>query len=222
MFLNREGSPMRLLRILLEFRRGFHFIRQYEKAVSFFGSARDGFDRRFYGEAERLAAMLAREDFAVITGGGPGMMEAANRGAYNAGGRSVGINIDLPHGQRTNPFVIESQPFHYFFTRKVMLAFSSQVYVFMPGGFGTLDEFFEIITLVQTNKISPIPVILIGREYWGPLLKWMKEDLYKKNKAISKMDMDIYHLADNAEEAYELIRRLLEENNHKKAQNHNH
>ncbi len=135
-------------------------------------------------------------------------MEAANRGAYDAGGKSVGINIQLAVEQKTNPYVIESIAVNHFFIRKLMLSFASEVYIFFPGGFGTLDEFFELITLVQTKKSKPIPIILINREYWSPLLEWIENQIYKKNNAINPEDMHIYHLVDTADEAFHLIQNL--------------
>jgi len=137
-------------------------------------------------------------------------MQAASRGASEAeGGQAVGLNIELPYEQQNNPYVTASQHFHYFFVRKVMLSFASEVYVFFPGGFGTMDEFFEIVTLIQTYKIQKIPVILVGKEYWTPLLSWIESTLYEKNNAINKEDMEIYHLVDTPEEAQAKIRELV-------------
>lgn len=210
-FLRREGSLPRMLRILFEFRRGYKLLRKYAKAISFFGSARCGPESRVYQEAEKLGYMLAKDGYAIITGGGPGIMEAANKGAKEAQGQSVGITIQLPTGERRNQYVTDATSFRYFFVRKVMLSFASQVYIFFPGGFGTLDEFFEMITLIQTRKIDPIPVVLIDRDYWASLLEWMKETLYMKHKAIAQEDMEIYTIADNAEEAYGVIKKMLSE-----------
>lgn len=209
----KEVSTWRIFKIMAEFIMGFDFLRKYKKAVSIFGTARCGFQDEIYREAEKLARMLARSGFAVITGGGPGVMEAANKGAYEAGGASVGLNIKgVGDSERRNSFVQESEAFKYFFTRKVMLEIASQAYVFFPGGFGTMDELFEMITLVQTKKISPIPVILVNTKFWLPLLQWIEESLWKKNGAISKEDMRIYHLVNNADEAYSLIKKLLKKN----------
>ena len=203
-----DSSPWRIFKIMAEFVDGFEFLKKYGKSVTFFGSARCDFKSIVYNEATKLARELSKDGFAVITGGGPGIMEAANQGAYEANGQSVGINIKLPMEQRINKYVKQSQAFHYFFTRKVMLSFASEVYVFFPGGFGTLDEFFEIITLVQTKKIKPVPVILVNKEHWTPLLNWIKNDIYGKNKAIDEKDMNIYKLVDNADEAFEYIMSL--------------
>lgn len=206
----KEVSAWRIFKIMAEFVTGFDFLRKYKKAISIFGTARCEFKDEIYREAEKLARRLSEDGFAIITGGGPGVMEAANKGAYEAGGKSVGLNIKgVMDFERRNQFVQEAEAFKYFFTRKVMLEIASQVYIFFPGGFGTLDELFEMVTLVQTKKISPIPIILVDKEYWQPLLQWIDEILLKKNKAISEEDTQIYHLVDNADEAYFLIKQLL-------------
>ncbi len=204
-----EISPWRIFKIMSEFVSGFEFLRNLNKTVSIFGSARDGFDKRVYAEATRLAYLLSKAGFTIVTGGGPGIMEAGNKGAYEAGGPSVGINIKVQHEQRVNKYVKQSESFKYFFTRKVILSFSSQAYIFFPGGFGTLDELFEMVTLVQTKKIDPIPIILVNKEFWTPLLAWVESHLYKKNNAIKKEDMQLYHLVDNHEEAFRLIKKLV-------------
>jgi uncharacterized protein (TIGR00730 family) len=206
-----EIETWRIFKIMAEFVSGFEFIGKYKKAVTFFGSARSGFGDKVYQEVTKLAHDLSKDGFAVISGGGPGVMEAANRGAYEAGGKSVGINIKLVNGvgtERRNKYVKEAESFEYFFIRKTMLSFASQVYIFFPGGFGTLDELFEIITLIQTKKIKPIPVILVNKEYWLPLLDWIDKTIYRDNKAIDKDDIDIYHLVDNADEAFKIIKKL--------------
>ncbi len=197
--------------IMSEFVRGFEFLRQYKKAVSFYGSARLGFNHDVYEQARHLAFHLAKDGFTIITGGGPGIMEAANKGAREAGGESVGINIRLKHEQKVNKYVGESREFEHFYIRKVMLSFASKVYVFFPGGFGTLDELFEMIELVQTEKIPRIPIILVGKQHWTPLLAWIEKTLFEKDKAIEKEDLQIYHLVDNSHEAHELIQKFLQE-----------
>jgi len=204
-----EISTWRIFKIMAEFVAGFEFLSKYDKTASFFGSSKFDSGNEYYKEAEKLASMLSEDGFAVVTGGGPGIMEAANKGATEAGGQSGGLNIKLSEGQRENGYVKESESFNYFFTRKVMLSFASEVYVFFPGGFGTLDEFFEIITLVQTKKIEPIPVILVGVDYWTPILSWIKDDVYGKYDAIKESDMDIYHLVENAEQAFALTKKLV-------------
>lgn len=206
MFPPEEGTiPERVGRIAAEFTEGFELLQKYDLAATFFGTARCATDSKMYKDAEKLASLLAYSGFTIITGGASGIMEAANKGAYEVGGNSVGINIKLPQEQSGNDFITDSLDFHYFFSRKVMLTFASEVYIYFPGGFGTLDEFFEILTLVQTKKIEFIPIVLVGKEYWTPLLEWFEKSLYEENKTISKKDMDIYHLVDSVEEAYTLI-----------------
>jgi len=204
----RSSFNWRVFRIMAEFVDGWQFLADFNKTVTFFGSARLQEGTKWYEEARKLGKMLADEDFAVISGGGPGIMEAANRGAYESGkGDSIGINIKLPFEQRENPYVKKGCGFYYFFIRKVMLAYSARAYVFFPGGFGTLDELFEMVTLIQTQKVThTIPVVLVGKEFWEPLLKWVKEDLVKKFETITPEDLDIYVLVDTAEEAAKIIR----------------
>ena len=187
----------------------FHFMQKYGKAASVFGSARSTPDMVSYQEAYKLGESLAKENFAVITGGGGGIMEAANRGAYDAGGQSVGLNIKLPQEQALNLYTTDSETFHYFFSRKVSLAFASEVYVYFPGGFGTMDEFFEIATLVQTGKINNVPIVLVGRDFWLPLLDYIRSTMAEKVHTISPDDIHIYKLVANADEAIELIKELV-------------
>lgn len=202
-------TSWRIFRIMAEFTNGFDFLRTYGKSATIFGSTRLSEDNRYYQEARALSSALSKNNFAIITGGGPGIMEAANRGAFEAGGQSAGINIILEKAQRTNAYVKESEKFHYFFTRKVMLAFASEAYIFFPGGFGTLDEFFEIITLIQTKKIQKIPVVLYGKEYWEPLLSFIDTTLFEHFRAISEEDRNIYTLCDSVEEAVSYINEVV-------------
>lgn len=201
---------------MAEFVDGFQFLSTLKREVSIFGSARFAPNKHpgahHYREARQLGELLGKEGFTIVTGGGPGIMEAANRGACDAKAESVGLNIQLPQEQRINKYVKKSVAFHYFFTRKVMLSASAQAYVFLPGGFGTLDEFFEIITLIQTGKMEPIPVILVGKDYWGPLVRWIETHMYEKHKTINKKDMQIYHLARNVKEAVKIISATKERN----------
>lgn len=205
----KEVAPWRIFKIMAEFVSGFEFLRRYKKAVTFFGSARARPKDAIYQDAERLAQRLAKNGFTVITGGGPGIMEAANRGAHEAGKISVGLHItDIAGFEKRNNYFEEGEAFKYFFTRKVMLAFASQVYIFFPGGFGTLDELFEMVTLVQTEKIPPIPVILVGKTYWTPLISWIEQTLLIKGRMIDKKDTKIYHLVNSGDEAFRLIRKF--------------
>ena len=202
---NEPIESWRIFKIIAEFVSGFELLQRYDLAVTFFGTARCKFGDKVYQMTAELAKRLSREGFTVISGGGGGAMEAANRGAFEAGGPSVGLNIHLPHEQVLNQYTTDSESFHYFFTRKVMLSFASEVYIYMPGGFGTLDEFFEIVTLIQTKKIKAVPIVLVDKEYWQPLLKWIENDLYGKHQAISKEDIDIYKVVDSVDEAFDYI-----------------
>lgn len=206
----RKDFSWRIFRIMAEFIEGFQFLADLKKEVSFFGSARFDEKNHHYKEARRLAEMLGREGFTIVTGGGPGIMEAANRGARDANAPSVGLNIELPREQRVNPYVQKSMGFHYFFTRKVMLSASSQAYVFFPGGFGTLDEFFEIVTLIQTKKMQPIPVICVGKDYWGELVRWIKKHVMDVHHAIKPEDLDIITVAHDVNDAFRILKKTVE------------
>ena len=197
-----------------EFIEGFQFLADLNKEVTIFGSARFKSNNPHYKEARQLGKILGKAGFTVITGGGPGIMEAANRGAFEAKAPSVGLNIQLQKEQRVNKYVTKSIGFYYFFTRKVMLSFASQAYVYFPGGFGTLDEFFELVTLIQTKKISSdIPVIMIGKDFWSPLVEYIKNNVYGKHRAVNIKDLKIFHLVETAEEAYEIIKKTHDNKN---------
>lgn len=201
----RGVSFVRISRILSEFINGFRFIRRYNKIISFFGSSKAKRGTLYYKEAEKLSFLLSKKGYAIMTGGGGGVMEAANKGAYLAGGDSIGLNINLPEEQKLNKYVKNSISFRYFFTRKVMFNFASEAYVFFPGGFGTLDEFSEILNLIHTKKVKKIPVILVHAHYWRPLLSWIEKMLYKQKKTIGKKDLEIYTLVDNIKEALKIL-----------------
>lgn len=204
----REAAQKRISAINKEFEDGFRFLESYPKSVTVFGSARFKEDNPHYQKSRSLARKISEElGYAVITGGGPGIMEAANRGAYEADGKSLGLTIELPKEQAVNPYVKDSVDFYYFFVRKVCLAFAAEAYIFFPGGFGTLDEFFEIITLVQTNKIQPVPVILIGNEYWGALDKFLREQLLERG-TISEIDVELYSIREDEDEIVNIIKRI--------------
>ncbi len=201
-----ENANWRIFRIMSEFVDGFEFLYPLRKEITFFGSARLPEGSKWYEEARKLGRSLGENGYTVITGGGPGIMEAGNRGAYEGDGQSIGLDIELPNEQRRNAYVKKGIGFHYFFTRKVMLSASAQAYVFFPGGFGTLDEFYEMITLIQTNKMEHVPVICIGKAFWEPLDAWMKSALLGQFETISPEDIDLYTIVDKAEEAMDIIK----------------
>jgi uncharacterized protein (TIGR00730 family) len=197
-------DPWRIFRIMAEFVDSFETMSHVGPAVTVFGSARTPPTDPFYQQSVELSKLLAQNNLAVITGGGPGIMEAANRGAAEGKGQSVGLNIRLPMEQKPNPYQNIPIDFHYFFARKVCFVKYSTAFIFMPGGYGTLDEFFEVATLVQTRRISRFPLILFGRSYWSGLLKWIKSTL-DKNGFISPGDMDLLSLTDEPQEAVDII-----------------
>jgi len=199
-----SNDPWRIFRIMAEFVDGFDTLSQLKKAVCFWGSARTSPDHPDYLMSERMAKKLGDQGFAIITGGGPGSMEAANKGARDADSVSVGLNIELPHEQKPNEYIEIGLDFRYFFVRKVMFVHYASAFVLVPGGFGTLDEFSEVITLIQTKKIEPIPVVLMDSDYWAGLIKWMQTRLVREGK-ISPEDMDIFHISDDEDEAVEYI-----------------
>jgi uncharacterized protein (TIGR00730 family) len=194
----------RVFRIMGEFVEGFDELASVTRGVSIFGSARTPADHPYYAAAQETAALLAEAGFSVITGGGPGIMEAANRGALEAGGVSIGCNIELPFEQRPNDFQTRSLVFKYFFVRKTMFVKYSNAFVIFPGGFGTLDELFEALTLIQTGKIRNFPVILFGSDYWGGMLKWIEESMLKI-RYITPPDLQRLHLTDSPSEVVDII-----------------
>ncbi len=194
----------RIFRIMSEFVEGFEEMANIGPAVSIFGSARIHREHPYCTFAEQIARLLARSNYAVITGGGPGVMEAANRGAYEEKGKSVGLGIELPYEERPNPYITTLVNFRYFFVRKVTFVKYSSAFVILPGGFGTLDELFESLTLIQTQKIKPFPVILVGDGYWDGLLRWVREELLPQ-KMISEKDLETLKRADTPEKVLEII-----------------
>jgi len=196
----------RLFHIIAEFVEGFEALAEIPPAVTIFGSSRAKPEDEVYQKAELIATRLAENGFAVITGGGPGVMEAANKGAALAGGQSVGLNIQLPFEQYPNPYSNINLSFRYFFVRKVLFVKYAVAYVILPGGFGTMDEFFEAVTLIQTKKIKPFPVILVGTDYWKGLLDWIKGTVLKQG-IISPDDLDILHLTDDPEDIIKTIKK---------------
>ena len=200
-----KEDPWRIFRIMAEFVDSFETLSRLGPAVTIFGSARTKPADPYYKAAQELAKGLAKHNLAVITGGGPGIMEAANKGAAQAKGRSVGLNIQLPREQKGNRYANVPVNFHYFFSRKVCFVKYSLGFVFMPGGFGTLDEFFEVMTLVQTERIPQFPLILFGSHYWNGLIEWMKFTLQDKGHYISEGDLDLVKIVDDPQEAVELV-----------------
>lgn len=198
-----------IFKIMAEFVDGFEKLAKIGPCVSIFGSARTPEDHKYYQMAVEIAKLLATRGYGVISGGGPGIMEAANKGAYTAGGKSVGLNIELPHEQFHNKYIDRDKllEFNYFFVRKVMFMKYSQGYIVMPGGFGTMDELFEAMTLIQTGKIARFPIVLVGSEYWNGLLEWIENTLLT-NAYISPEDLKLYRVVDTVEEAAEHIFRF--------------
>ncbi|HEY2974210.1 MAG TPA: TIGR00730 family Rossman fold protein [Pyrinomonadaceae bacterium] len=194
----------RVFRIMGEFVEGFDELATLTRGISIFGSARTRTDDPDYQAARETAALLARAGFAVITGGGPGIMEAANRGAFEAGGLSIGCNIELPFEQNSNPYLTKDLKFKYFFVRKMMFVKYSLGFIIFPGGFGTLDELFEALTLIQTKKIRNFPVVLFGSAYWGGLLGWIRDFAMKQGK-VTEQDLKLLHLTDSPAEVVQII-----------------
>ncbi len=195
----------RIFRIMAEFVDGIETLSSLEPAVTIFGSSRSKPGDKYYAMAEELGTLLAGEGFTVITGGGPGIMEAANKGAIGAGGQSVGLNIVLPFEQKLNPYTNIHVNFRYFFVRKVMFVKYAMSYVIFPGGFGTMDELFESLTLIQTDKMKPFPVILVGSDYWGGLLNWINDTMLGENMILPE-DRSIFTLVDSPRDVVDIIR----------------
>jgi len=200
-----KEDPWRIFRIMAEFVDSFETLSQVGPGVTVFGSSRMSPRDPYYKAAIELAKGLAKHNLAVITGGGPGIMEAANKGAALAKGKSVGLNIELPHEQKSNRYANVPIHFHYFFSRKVCFVKYSIAFVFMPGGFGTLDEFYEVLTLVQTERIPAFPLILFGSRFWKGLLHWMKTAMEEKNKFISPGDLELVTVTDDPQEVIDVI-----------------
>ncbi|MSU45200.1 MAG: TIGR00730 family Rossman fold protein [Candidatus Zambryskibacteria bacterium] len=200
-----HSTTDRLALINEEFKNGFEFLRKHPKSVTVFGGGHFTEKNSYYISARSLGSKIANElRYAVFTGGGPGIMEAANRGAFEVGGQSIGLTIELEKLQVENPYLTSNIGFHYFFSRKVCLSFSAEAYVFFPGGYGTLNEFFEIITLVQTKKIERVPVILFGSDFWNPIREMMKKELLSR-AAIDKDDLSLFKITDSESEVIKII-----------------
>lgn len=203
-----ELAGQRTQAISQEFAGGFDFLASYPKSVTVFGGTNIPEGSKYYEDARELTGKIVRElGYAVCSGGGPGIMEAANRGAFEAGGDSIGLLIELPGGQVTNKYITDQFSSYYFFTRKVFLSFSSEAFIFYPGGFGTQDEFFEMLTLVQTKKIDDTPLICVGSEYWNGLAKFMKKEMLSLG-AINEEEMKLFHIVDDHDKVIEIIKQV--------------
>ena len=209
-------DPWRVFRIMSEFVDGFQEFSEVERpVVSVFGSARTPRGHRYYKLAEKTASLLVKEGFAIVTGGGPGIMEAANKGAIEVKGESVGLNIDLPFEQKPNTFINRLINFHYFFCRKVMFVKYAKAFVIFPGGYGTLDEFSESITLIQTQRMERFPIVLVGSQYWKGMLDWFQGTVLKEDN-IDPQDLNIFQVADTPEEVVKIIKDFYHKNYKKK------
>lgn len=213
----KSHDSWHILKIMAEFVQGFEKLAQIGPCVSIFGSARTKPDNKYYQLAEDIAFKLTQKGFGVITGGGPGIMEAANKGAKKGGGKSVGVNILLEFEQRPNPYIDEDKiiNFNYFFVRKVMFTKYAQGFVVLPGGFGTLDELFESLTLIQTHKIARFPIVLAGKDYWKGLLDWIKHTVLEEQHNISEKDLDLIYVANDADDVANYIEDFYKEYLHK-------
>jgi len=203
----KTNDSWALFKILSEFVYGYEHMSEIGPCVSIFGSARMKPEDHYYELSVKVAQKIVDQGYGVITGGGPGIMEAANKGAHQGGGTSVGLNIELPFEQHDNPFIDRDKnlQFDYFFVRKVMFVKYSQGFVVMPGGFGTMDELFEAITLIQTHKIDKFPIILVGTDYWSGLIDWIKQVMVEKFHTVSEIDLELIHLIDHEDEAIDIL-----------------
>ena len=203
----RTSDSWQIFKIMSEFVEGFETMSKIGPCVSVFGSARTKPNNKYYKQAEELGFLLTQKGYGVITGGGPGIMEAANKGAQKGGGKSVGLNIELPFEQSHNDYIDNDKllNFDYFFVRKVMFVKYAQGFIVLPGGVGTLDELFEAITLIQTGKIGKFPIVLVGKKYWQGMIVWIKEIMLKTEENISPEDLDLFHIVNRPDEAVEII-----------------
>lgn len=203
----KTENSWQIFKVMAEFVNGFEKLGRLGPSVAVFGSARTSTDNKYYLMAEEIGFRLTQLGYGVITGGGPGIMEAANKGAQRGKGKSIGMNIDLPHEQSHNPYIDTDKVmyFDYFFVRKTMFMRYSQGFIVLPGGFGTFDELFEALTLIQTEKIGRFPIVMVSKEYWGGLIKWIKEVMHSREHNVSIKDFDLFHLVDTAEDAVKVI-----------------
>jgi len=203
----RTENSWQIFKVMAEFINGYEKLGKLGPSVAVFGSARTKPDNKYYIVAEEIGYRLTQLGYGVITGGGPGIMEAANKGAQRGKGKSIGMNIDLPHEQNHNPYIDMDKVMHfdYFFVRKTMFMRYSQGFIVLPGGFGTFDELFEALTLIQTGKIGRFPIVMVSKEYWGGLIKWMKEVMHSLEHNVAVTDFDLFHLVDTPEEAVKVI-----------------
>ena len=204
-----EEEPWRVFKIMGEFVEGFECLSRIGDAVSIFGSARAKRTSAHYKAAQKTAYLLSKEGYTIITGAGPGVMEAANKGAKQAKGESIGLNIQVPFEQKPNPYITTLIEFRYFFSRKVMFAKYSKAFIVFPGGYGTMDEMFEALTLVQTKRVEPFPIIIVGRTYWRGLLNWIRKDMLKQ-RCISSSDLDIFKVVNKPGEVVDVLREYYE------------
>ena len=203
----KTENSWQIFKVLAQFVEGFDKLARLGPSVAVFGSARTQPDNKYYIIAEEIGFRLTQLGYGVITGGGPGIMEAANKGAQRGHGRSIGMNIDLPNEQSSNPYIDHDKliTFDYFYIRKTMFMKYSQGFIVLPGGFGTFDELFEALTLIQTGKIGRFPIVMVGKDYWGGLIKWIKEEMHSNQHAVSVSDFELFHLVDTAEDAVRKI-----------------